>query len=216
MSVRQHVSEIFRTDHYPAPWTRMILCGIATCVPLIVGVVQGQVAYSIYGAITGYLVALNDHLGSFKHRLWVTLLTFAIMLGGVALGYHLQAHELAYRVSMIGLAYWLGVLAGEGAEIEKAVLFSALGIVIAHSATQLLPPSIPAALFYISLSFISLAASMPLLLLITKSKPDPYRGIRESLRKSLTKQRGKHLYAASYAFTVLLSIWLTEQFQIER
>jgi hypothetical protein len=138
------------------------------------------------------------------------------MLGGVALGYHLQTHELAYRLSMIGLAYWLGVLAGEGAEIEKAVLFSALGIVIAHSATQLLPPSIPAALFYISLSFITLAVSMPLLLLITKSKPDPYRGIRESLKKSLTKQRGKHLYAALYAFTVILSIWLTEQFHIER
>jgi hypothetical protein len=216
MNIRRHVSELFRNDKLPAPWNRMILCGIGTCIPLIAGIMNGELGYSLYGALTGYLVALNDHLGRFTHRLWTTTLTFLIMLSGVAFGYHLQSHELAYYICIIGLAYWLGVLAGEGAEIEKAVLFAAIGVVIAHSATQLLPQSIPAALFYITLSYATLMVSMPLLILITKSKPDPYRGIRESLRKSFTKQREKHIHAASYALAILFSIWLYEHFQIER
>lgn len=194
----------------------MILCGVGTLIPLIVGVLQNQLVFSIYGALTGYLLALNDHLGPLKHRVWIITLTFLVMLAGIALGYHLQSHELVYLLFIGLLAYWLGVLAGEGAEIERAVQYGALGLLVARSATNLLPSNIPAALNYVVLGYLSLMAFMPLLLIFNRRKPDPFHRIRESLKKSLTRQREKHIHAASFAFITLLSIGLTETFHIER
>jgi uncharacterized membrane protein YccC len=194
----------------------MILCGVGTFVPLIFGVLQNQLVFSIYGALIGYLLALNDHLGPLKHRVWIITLTFVVMLAGIVAGYHLQPHEPIYLICIGILSYWLGVLAGEGAEIEKAVQYATLGLLVAHSATNLLPSNIPAALNYVILGYLTLMVFIPLLLIFKRRKPDPFHRIRESLKKSFTKQREKHIHAASYALITLLSIWLTERFQIER
>lgn len=216
MTLKGHASELFKTDSEPAPWPRMILCGLATCIPLLAGATLGQLGLSIYGALTGYLLALNDHLGALKHRLLVVTLTFLMMTTGVSLGYHLQPDEIGYRVTIGLLTYWLGVLAGEGAELEKAVLYSTLGVVIAHSATNLIPTNIPAAITYIFIGYVTLMFCMPLLLLVKRRKPDPHMAIRAALGKTLTRQKAKHIHAATYAFTTILSIWLTEYFAIER
>jgi uncharacterized membrane protein YccC len=214
--MRKQIASLFKTESDPTPWPRMILCGLATAVPLFVGLYQGHVALSIYGAISGYLLALNDHLGYLKHRLKVITLTILFLAGGFASGYLLQGEQIAYGLILTSLVYWLGVLAGEGAELERGTLFGTLGMVIANSSPKLPPGTLSPLLFYVGLGYACMIIGIPVLDHIKKHVPDPYKGLRESFRNSITIQVTKHIHALSYAIVALLSIWIVSYFHIER
>jgi hypothetical protein len=193
----------------------MILCAAATAAPLILGLVQNQIAFAVYGAIMGYLVALNDHFGQLKHRLLIATFTYTILILGFVLGAEIGS-SLAYGLVFAAVVYWLGVLAGQGAELERAILFAAIGMIIAHSANKITPDQIPVFMTYIAAGWLTLMIGIPVLAATSGKVPKSNKGLGESFKKSMTLKIENHIHAASYTLTTLFSVWLTRHFAFER
>ncbi len=213
---QQQLMNMLRWEAHPPPWTRMILCATATCVPMMIGLWRDQLVISIYGALTGYILGLSDHSGPFKHRLWTITLTFLLLIAGFTVGYLLQGNWMAYLILFTALVYWLGILAGAGAELERALLFTTIALVSAYFSIPLAPAIIPLLWFYTGIGYLCLIIGIPLLAVIRKPSPESITGFRMALKKTLTLRKEKHLYAASYAMFALLSVWVAYYFQIER
>ena len=194
----------------------MILCALATTVPLIVGSLNNSLSVSIYGGIAGYLLALNDHLGDLKHRLLVLLLTFLLLISAVALGFSLADRPILALMIVLGFVYWLGIFGNEGAETERAILFSALGMVIALFSGNLATPLILQAFIYSSIGFTCVLFGAPLLVATGPWTSRSNHGIRESLGKSLTWKLDRHIHAVSYTLTVLIAMILAYELRSQR
>jgi len=194
----------------------MILCAAATCIPLAIGLLKGELVISIYGALTGYLLGLSDHLGPLGHRLWTITLTFALLVTGFTVGHFFQGHPLEYLIVFTAMVYWLGILAGEGAELEKALLFTTIALVSANSAKSISPAILPLLWYYVCVGYGCLMVGMPLLAILKKRIPEPIVGFKKAFKKTWTLRRENHLHAATYTLTALLSVWLASHFQLER
>ena len=211
----RHVDSIFKIDSQPIPWQHMLLCGIATCAPLLVGWADGHIGLSVYGSILGYLVALNDHFGKLRHRLVVSNLTYLLIIAGFTAGLFVGNGILFWLVLAV-LSYWLGVLSGTGAEMEKAFLFSSVGLLVSH-ASPVIPKDLLAPLaLYTLVGYLSLMLGMFFITKVSRVEPKPYKGLVESFKKSLTKKIENHIHAFSYASTVLLAAYLVNHFKVER
>lgn len=211
----RHLDSIFKFDSQPMPRAHMMLCGIATCCPLLAGWFQGHIGLAVYGSILGYLVALNDHFGKLKHRLIVTNLTYAVIILGFIAGMYIGDGIFFWLILGL-LSYWLGVLSGAGAEMERAFLFSAVGLLVAQAS-----PAIPHELLFpvigfIFVGYLSLIIGMLFLAKVIKAESQTYNGLIQSLKNSLTKKIKNHIHAFSYAATVLAAAFLTQYFKVER
>lgn len=214
--VRHHFKEIIKAEKIGPPWARMILCALATGIPLLVGEFHHTIQFSIYGALIGFLLSLNDHHGEVKHRLWVTTLTFALMMAGYVLGFFLRGHTILFELTLGAFAYWLGVLGGEGAELERGVLFSVLGVVLLFAAPPIPTDVIPIILDYCTLGFATLFIGIPILKWIQKNPPEPFSKLRRTFELSLTLKKEKHIHAACYVLMTLVSLSISDKLQIER
>lgn len=197
------------------PWPRMILCAVATLVPLIAGVLRNEVGAAIFGGLTGYLLALNDHMGTLKHRLWVTTLSALIIVIGFGLGQHFQNNSTAYVIVLGLVAYWLGLLGGEGAELERAVLFSLIGYITAFSTPAITEAVLGGLFFYSCLAYLCLMIGAPIVFLLGRREAADYAGLRQSLRISLTLKSERHLHAFTFGLTVLFSVWFARNFEVD-
>ncbi len=213
--IKRHFVDMMRWQSNPPPWPRMILCAVATCVPLVVGLLRDELVISIYGSLAGYLLGLSDHLGPLKHRLWTITLTFALLIAGFSAGHFFQNSPLIYLVLFIALVYWLGVLAGEGAELEKALLFTTIAMIAANAAPRLAPEILPLLWLYTGIGYASMMIGMPLQAVWNKQAPEAIVGFKNVLKKTLVLRRQNRIHAASYALTALLSIWVAKYFQPE-
>jgi hypothetical protein len=213
---KTYIFDLFRSQPESAPWPRMILCALASTLPLLVGLANGNIAISIYGSLAGYLLALNDHLGTVRHRLWVVSLTFVFLSSGFAIGFLLKDHAFEFQLGLAVLVYWLGILGGDGAELERGVLFLVISVIIVVSSKSISPTVIPEILSYCLLSYICVMIGIPIVNHLRKRLPGKFAGLRESFQKSLTRKKEKHIHAASYTLATLASLWLAREFQIER
>ncbi len=214
--VQKHFNEIFRAEILPTPWPRMILCAIAATLPLLIGFLTHQLGLAIYCALTGYLLALNDHLGSLRDRLWITTLTFLFLMGGFSCGFLFQDHPIEFQFFIMFFVYWLGILGGDGAEFERAVLFAVIGMIISSSSKSLNLALISHIFIFCLISYFCMMIGIPILQILKHRIPDPFMKIRDSLKKSWSREREKHIHAASYTLAMLSSIWLQKYFEIER
>lgn len=210
------IVDLMKWQPDPAPWPNMILSALATCIPLVIGLLCGQLVISIYGALAGYILGLSDHAGRLGHRLWAITLSCGLLIAGFTAGVHLQGHPVVYQILFATLVYWLGVLAGEGAEMEKALLFTAIAMVSAYLAPPIPKVILPLLWAYIGIGYCCLMIGIPLLAWWQKAPPQPITGFRKALKKSWTLEKEKHFHAATYTLMALLSLWLTEYFQLER
>ncbi|MGZ3723607.1 MAG: hypothetical protein ACXVA9_11780, partial [Bdellovibrionales bacterium] len=194
----------------------MILCCVATTFPLVIGLHNGQLGVSIYGALTGYLLTLNDHLGTLKERIQILTLTFIMMIAGFAAGFFLHDRPLEFVLVVGSVTYWMGILGGNGAELERAVLFTVILIIISFFSIRISPESLAPLFSYALLAYGSLMVAIPILIKLKARAPEAVVSLRSSFRQSLSKQREKHIHAASYTLVTIFSIWLVQHFNIER
>ncbi|MEO5968731.1 MAG: FUSC family protein [Bdellovibrionia bacterium] len=214
--LKPHLLEILKKESNPVPLTRMILCAVGSTLPLVIGAINGHLPISIYGALTGYFLALNDHLGTLGHRLWVVTLTFLFVLLGFCTGFLLHDQQVIFQICIVGLVYWLGILGGDGAELERATLFLVVGLIAAFFSKTISLAMIPLFCLYSFIGYFSVMAAMLILKVFLKREPEPFLGLRASFQKSLTKEREKHIHAASYTLMTLSSIWFAQYFHVER
>jgi len=214
--MKEHLPKIFSSDSSPTPWERMAACGFATGTPLVIGIVTGHAAISVFGALTGYLLALNDHFGQFRHRLLVLTSSYFCLALYVALGFTLRSNDILLQAVLAVTVYWLGLLGGRGAELERGVLFATLGLTIALFGP---PIAVESRIFlgYFSLvGYFSLLIGISILAFWRKTPPEPFERIKNSWRKALTGGFEMHAHAATYALAALSSIWISRWFELER
>jgi len=214
--LKRHFVDMMRWQDNPTPWPRMILSAVATCIPLVVGLLRGELVISIYGALTGYVLALSDHLGPLRHRLWTVSLTFALIAVGYAFGHFFPGHQVVFLIVFAALVYWLGVLAGEGAELEKTLLFTTIALVSSNAAKPLPPQIIPLLWLYAALGYSTLVTGILVQMTLRRPIPENITGFKNVLKKTLALRRQNRVHAAAYALTALASIWMAYYCQSER
>jgi hypothetical protein len=215
MNIFSHVKEVLRIQTAPAYWPKMILCSLATTLPLLVGLWRGELAIASFGGLVGFVLLLNDHFGNLGHRLWIITLTFFILLAGLSLGVLLQGHPPIFVTLVLFLiSYWAGLMGGEGAELERAVIFAVFQFLAGLKST-VLASAFPAVLAYASLGYVCIVSCAILIVMIRGHNPSPFSRVRTSLKYIITTEKARHLYALSYALAVLICWLLIEHFQMD-
>lgn len=194
----------------------MILSSAATGLPLISGILLGHAFMGILGALCGYLLCLNDHFGRLNQRVLVITVTFAFLVAGFSLGNAFHEWELMFRFIFTILIYWVGLFGGEGGEWERGLLFSALTILVAHSLPSITGDAKLTLLLSGGLGYGAFIATAIVLSLLTPHEPRQHSSLRASFTKVLSQDLARHIHAASYALTSLISIWLCDELAIER
>ena len=197
------------------PWPRMILCAVATLAPLLFGFFRGEISIAIFGGLAGYLLALNDHLGSLGHRLWVTTLSALILAFGFVLGTLAQNDPIIYFGILASVTYWLGLLGGEGAELERAVLFALIIFVTAVTTPGITTDILAPLGMYGLIAYGCLILGGPIVFFLRRDQAAVHARLRESLRISWTLKYERHIHAACFTATVLFAVWFSNEFQIE-
>ncbi|WP_413568433.1 FUSC family protein [Bdellovibrio sp. HCB117] len=213
MGLRLHVNELLKINPAPSPWPRMVVCAFATMIPLIVGTLLHQLPISIFGALFGFLLVLNDHLGTLGHRLWVITLTFLCLLAGLTLGVLTGGQKVLLIPLLLGLTYWLGLISTQGAELERAVLFSVFQI-LAGAYSPAVAKYLSLSLVYAFLGYLCVIVALSILVFVRRHNPNPFARIRETFKKSLTKEKSRHLYALSFSLAVLITLLVVDYFQM--
>lgn len=210
------VRKLFALTRGPVPWARMSLCCFATSLPLVVGGARGQVMLSVFGALTGYLLVLNNHFGNIKSRVGILTLTFILLIVGFGLGALLHGQTLPYYVCVAALTYWVGVLGGQGAELERAILFLLIANVVAYSSPMLPADAGRAIFFYALLAYLGTLFAIPVVTKLFKQKPDEYVRLGDAFSKSFSLVRENHIHAASFTLSVIGALAFSDYFQVER
>ncbi len=214
--LKQHFRGIMKYAPGPPPWPKMMLCGVATTVPLVIGLLNGQLILSIYGALAGYLLGLSDDQGPLLYRLWTITVTFLLLIAGFSVGHVLAANSIGYLVIFTCLAYWLGVMAGQGAALERALLFTAVSLVAANTSPPIPHAAIMGILFFVWLGFGCVIVGVLLLAALIRDAPEPIVKFSTSLKESLNLKKKNHIHAACYAAAALVAIGVTRHIHIER
>lgn len=214
--LKHHVRQVLTVETHPAPYLRMVLCAFATCMPLSLGFLQDELGISIYGGLIGYLLALNTDTGGLRHRLTVVTVTLLILVGGFVAGLRLHDHQAAYYLAFSALVYWLGMLAGQGIELERACLFAATSMVIAHNTKAFHPQALHRLLLYVAVAYGCLISGLIGLEKFRREAGGKALQWAGTIRSSLASRRDRHIHAVSYVVMALFSIWLAQQTGMER
>ena len=216
--LRSHAKAILKnTNEEAIPWARMSVCSLATGTPLIFGLLRGELHLAIFGALIGYLIELNDHLGSLSHRLLIATLSFMILAASFTMGLSLHNHHTIFIVMVLTLTYWLGLMGGLGAETERLLLFSIIQMLVAFYSQKAFIDQIDPIFNYALTAYFMVAVGMTLTHFFFKKGVNlPYSSIKKSLHSSFTFKRLRHIYAISFTVTALIAIYCVEHFKIDR
>lgn len=218
--MRKHIHHHWKTmmSRTPEPVSRpqMLLCGMAVGFPLFAGLYTNNLILAIYGALTGYLLTFSEQSGTLRHRLSVLTLTFVMLIAGFALGLFLQHRPTEFLFALAVLAYWIGLLGGEGADLERALLFSTLQvIVVVHTPALSLEHALPILCFALTGFAFAVAATISQVWLTRPSAPRP-PGFFSTLKYPLETKLDRHLHSVSYVTITLLAALLVHHYEIER
>jgi hypothetical protein len=214
MNLKEHISVSLRLEKTPSPWPRMMLCTLSVTLPLIAGQIFHQQRSSIYGALLGFVLILNDHFGPFKTRVLHLLTSFGFLISAFGLGLLVSQNIWALMVLLFLMAFILGKSKGHGIELERLILFSTFQLLNAG-----LTPEIHGFAFkllmYASLSFVNYLVCLSLVYFVMKHKPNFQRSKREEFLSAISKT-DTHRYAFTLAFVTCLGLLLSTYFHVER
>ncbi|UXR66040.1 FUSC family protein [Bdellovibrio bacteriovorus] len=215
MSLRHHIDELLKINPVPSPWPRMFVCALSTTIPLIIGLLTHQMGAAIFGSLMGFLLVLNDHMGTLGHRLWTITLTCMMMLGGLTLGMLTHGERWLLMPLLFAMVYCLGLMGGgKGAELERALLFSVFQI-LAGAYIQGLDRHMVPVLSYALLGYLCVVLCLTSLVFLRRHKPNPFARLRASFKQALTTEKSHHLYATGYASAIVLSLLIVDYFKID-
>jgi len=215
-SVRNYLQKSLKLETTQARWSQVILCGLATCVPLLVGLYLGYPTSGIYGALIGYFLTINDHFGAIRHRVIVLTLTFLLILAGATLGLLLTGKAIAYLVVLAVLVYWIGLMGGEGAELERAILFATIEMIVTYDSPSFSVTRAPLILGFSLMGYIFVVGAAIVHSRLSKKPPTTFAKLTASLKGPLASKPERHLHAFSYMLITLISVYLVNTYNIPR
>lgn len=214
MDLQSHIQNTLKLAPAASPWPKMLLCGIATTLPLLVGYFQNQLGVAIFGALTSYLLVLNDHLGPLWRRLLNFTLTFITLCLGMQAGILLEGHPRLFAAALLAMTYFIGLMDAKNTEFERAVLFATFQM-LAGYATPSVEKHLSAVFLYAGLGYILTMVTVMLIVSIAGQKPQTYQRYRDTIRSTLTRDRSRHFYAFTYALTVLAAMAVVNYFHVD-
>ncbi len=130
MNLLNLLKRSFRLEpHVVFPINKMLICGITTIFPLVLGHLLGQLEISILGSLLGMALTLNDHQGKLKDRLPHLTIVSICLIFSYFIGI-LVSHSKFYLLSIVFIAtFLLGKNKSRNLELERILLFSSLNIV---------------------------------------------------------------------------------------
>lgn len=216
MSWVDYPKNAFKSDTAAVSKSQMILCGLATGFPILIGLYNHQESIAIYGALTGFALTVHDHVGTLKHRLTVITVTFLMLILAFFVGLHLQHRSLELFLTVGFLTYWIGLMGGEGAEFEKALLFTTIQLIVASHSLYVGPSEALPVMKYSLIGYVFVIMATVTHMLLTKPKISPFSRLFEHLRKPLASKLERHLYAVSYVVITLVGAALMDFYNVER
>lgn len=206
---------VLSRNQYSLRWVFVVAFGVL--VPLLVGLIRNEAAFSIFGSLTGYMLGLSTESGPLLHRFKVSLMTFVGIVIGFTLGLVFQDSVAIYFILGASIVYTLGVIAGKGAEVECALVFSAVSFYVARYANLHYEVDFSGILFYMTLALAAvIAANVISFLFFPLAEVEPHVRLRSSFYQVKTLDRIRHFYALTYMSAVLLSMLLVEWLNIDR
>jgi Fusaric acid resistance protein-like len=205
-SVRRHAREIVHVPRRPIPWAWMMVTGLATLIPLALGVLRGEGTLAIFGALTGYFIGLTDHAGTFRHRVLMATVTSLVCWLAFLAGILLQNHLVLFCLLSAIMVYLLGIMGGRGAELERLLVLGGISFFVARYAPVLTLKIVPAISAYFAMAWLTSIGVIGLTRLTIQKSAGEYVRIDRAARNLLTTERTRHFYALTYMSAVLISI----------
>lgn len=133
MPFKDHIGNTFRINPEPTPFFKMLLSSFVITTPLVIGYFDLQLFASMFGALMGLVLYLNDHFGSLSVRFKHLAVTFLLLIITLYLG----AISVNNNILIVSVLFVLGFLVGKskdfGLELERMMLFIALQFVTVSS-----------------------------------------------------------------------------------
>lgn len=214
MSLKAHISDSLRLQKAPSPWPRMILCALSVTLPLVGGVLFKEERSSIYGALLGFILILNDHFGPLKQRIVHLLTAFMFLAIAFMVGLLVANTPWLLLPLLFIMAFMLGKTKGLGIELERLVLFSTFQMLNAALTPQLQGHAFKL-FIYAGLSLANYLVCLCLVYFSMKHTPNFQRRKREELKEAFSRTES-HRYAFTLAFVSCTGLLLSNLFHVER
>ena len=214
MNFKEQITHTLRLEKTPSPWPRMILCALSVTLPLVAGIFYGDQHTSVYGALLGFILILNDHFGPFKKRVQHLLTSFFFLSLSFFIGLSISDSTWLIFLLLFIMAFVLGKSKGFGLELERLVLFSTFQLLNAALTPEL--KSNPFQLMiYATLSLLNYLVCLSMVYLVMKHKPNFQRSKRQELLEAFRKKES-HRYALTLAAVSCAGLLIAEVFNLER
>ena len=194
----------------------MLVCALATVVPLLLGYRDGNLTIAIYASLAGFLMGLSDAVAPVGHRLLIATVAFATACSGFAVGISLQASWVAFTTVAMALTYGLGLMGGRGGEFERLILFGILELVLARYSPALAAAPVPTLALYMLAAYVTALLSILLTAVTLQKAPGPFVHIRYASRQPFTRDPKRHIYALQYLCAVGLTVLCIETLRVPR
>lgn len=215
MKFRQHIVDILKINPNPSPYPRMIVCIFSSTIPLLLGYLTDSMPFAIFGGLTGFLLVLNDHMGSLGHRLLTVTLTWIFMALGLGLGILLQDNLPLQIVVLSAYAYFIGLMGGgKGAELERAVLYGCFQF-LAGCYNLHLNGQVSTALGYSFFAYFCVIVILSLVVFLRRHNPSPHASLRKTFKSAVYSNRDSHIYAFFYTLTLVSSLLVVRHLNID-
>lgn len=214
MSIKDHLSESLKLAPVPSPWPRMILCCLSVSLPLIAGQIRGEQQSSIYGALLGFVLILNDHFGPLQTRIKHLSTAFLLLALSFVVGFFVNGNLYLIYPLVFLMAFLAGRAKGFGLELERLVLFMTLQF-LNGALTPGLDEHIGPLFLYASMSFINYLVCLCLVFLILKHKANFQKSKRLLLKEAINKKENQR-FALTLAAASCVGLIIGNHFHLAK
>ena len=213
MPLREHINNTFKLTPSPSPWPRMILCSLSVGLPLILGLWLGDLRASMFGALFGFILILNDHFGPYKQRIIHLMTCYFSIVVSFLLGIALADYQTLFIIVLFIFSFAIGMTKDKGIELERMFLISTLQLLMAAQTPQL-QGHYATPVFYTSIAFLNYVVCLTIVFLVMKHTPNFMNRKRETFKK-IIGEKSPVSFALTYAITVCLGLLIAKYFRFD-
>ena len=122
------------------PWHHCLRISLGTGLPLLAGVLSGNIAPFLYGALGAFLTEVTTRLGPYRERFRMIAISTAIGATGCLIGPAIAGHGLTTLIVLVLVGFASGIISSYGAAFSTGALYM-LVLAIVHAST---PGAMPA------------------------------------------------------------------------
>lgn len=163
------------------PWHHCLRISLGTGLPLLAGVLSGNIAPFLYAALGAFLTEVTTRLGRYRERFRMIAISTAIGATGCLIGPAIAGHGLVTLIVLMLVGFASGIISSYGAAFSTGALYM-LVLAIVHASTA---SSMPA--WAVGACFVAGAALVTAMLAVEAlaDRDRPERVLRANLIRAL-------------------------------